>query len=111
MDNYEEQIQKMKQVVEKYKNLPLKLFLENTLKDTNYDLKRLNNVYIDEFVEFPNVWGCLKRDNKYITYSTNERAEVISKTYDDSYLFFRVFLQNSSFNNKYDAEINRNKHK
>ncbi len=103
MCDYEQEIEKLKQIVEKYQSLPLKDFLKKTLAESGYAPERLNNVYIDEIVSFPDVFGCFKRNGEFATYATDYKGEAIVKTYSDAYLFFRVFLQNSSFNNKYDG--------
>lgn len=100
---------KIKQAIEKYKNLELRQFLENVLKDIGYDAKRVDNVYINELVELPNVWGCLKRDRKYITYATDYKSVVSINVYVDPYDFFSEFFIESSNYCKYEVEIGKQK--
>lgn len=100
---FEQEIERLKQTVKKYQSLPLQDFLQKSLVESGYDAqKRLNNVYIDEIVSFPNIFGCFKRNDVFVTYATDYSGKALEKTYSDAYLFFRVFLQNSSFFSKYD---------
>jgi len=50
------------------------------------------------------VWGCYKEGDKYVTYYTNEYAQMYKKVYDDPKTFMDVFITNSAFNKKFPIE-------
>lgn len=96
MIDFEQRAIKQRLASQTYSSLPLKDFIKSVLVECGYDLGRMDNVYVDEYVTgFPNIWGCMKKDGKLITYFTNDRAEKFEKNYDDPYEFICAFLINS----------------
>ena len=109
MDAYELRLKQRDEAVSKYKKLPLYEFIQAVFMECGYDLNRLDNVYIGELVQMPNVWGCLKKGETYITYFTNERAQIAYQSYDDASKFMDVFVSNSMIYNKYNGEQKKTK--
>ena len=107
MIDYTKVIEKQMKAANKYKHLPLKEFIECSLVECGKNVDRMNNVYIDEFVELPDVWGCFKRGDEFVTYYTNERAQVFYKTFDDAAKFFVDFVFNSAYPQKYEDSSER----
>lgn len=104
MNDYEIRNQKILEASNKYCNLDLKNFIKNVFLECGYDLKRMDNVYIDELVEAPNVWGCLKKGDEFITYYTFENAILNYKVYKNPNDFIWSFLTNCNVYSKYEPE-------
>jgi len=94
-NNFSDFGKNMRVAVDKYKELEFEKFIENVLIDLGLNTDRMDNVYINEVVRYPDVYGFLKKDGKYISYATNDRYEFMTHTYDSPYAFMTNFLLNT----------------
>lgn len=93
-------------MAEKYKHLDFEDFIRKTLTESGYDEKMMDNVYINENVDRPSVFGCYKNDDgKIIAYFTNERSMKITREYDDPVDFMKMFISTASLCSKYPLDI------
>lgn len=101
-NNYWDSLNKIMIVSEKYKNLELKEFIRMTLIEAGFDETILDNVYIDEDVNFPDVFGCYKEGNKIVAYFNNSLGEKRIKVYDNYAEFMLMFVRTASMCSKYE---------
>lgn len=105
--SYWDSLKKIMIVSEKYKNLELNEFIRMTLLECGFDETIMNNVYINEDVNFPDTFGCYKDGNKIIAYFNNSLGEKRIKKYDNYAEFMLMFVRTACMCSKY--EINSKK--
>lgn len=91
-----ESVEKLRNLVEiarKYRYLDLKNFISMSLSTAGYDLSMMDNVYIDEIVKYPGVFGVYDKEEKMYSYACNDRAEIVTKEYTDPGEFMAMFVQ------------------
>ena len=101
-DNYWDSLKKIMIVSEKYKNLELSEFIRMTLIECGFDEMIMDNVYIGEDVNFPDVFGCYKEGNKIVAYFNNSLGEKRIKVYDNYAEFMLMFVRTASMCSKYE---------
>ena len=99
--SYNDKIKLLMENAKKYENFPLADFIRNTLLESGFSADVMENVYIDEIVNYPEIFGCYKNGDKIVTYSTNSHGEKFIKEYDDSAKFMLVFLRTANISQKY----------
>ena len=99
--SYNDKIKLLIENSKKYENFPLVDFIRNTLLESGFSDSIMDNAYIDEIVNYPEIFGCYKDGDKLFTYSTNSHGEKFVKEYDDSAKFMLVFLRTASISSKY----------
>ena len=106
MDNNAIKLKKIYEIAKDYRYLDLKNFISMSLAAADYDLSMMDNVYFDEIVELPDVFGVYEKDDKLFCYYTNERAQMTTKQYDDPGLFMAMFVQTAPYSTKYISNSN-----
>ncbi len=106
MDNNAIKLKKIYEIAKDYRYLDLKNFISMSLAAADYDLSMMDNVYFDEIVELPGVFGVYEKDDKLFCYYTNERAQMTTKQYDDPGLFMAMFVQTAPYSTKYISNSN-----
>ena len=106
-DSYWDKIDKLIEVADKNSYMDLKDFISTSLSASGFDVEMMNNVYINEVVNYPDVFGVYQEDNKLFSYVNNSYGEKKINEYDTPANFMVAFVLTAPNMKKY-GESNNN---
>ena len=86
LDNYWNKFKKLKEAVDKYKNLEFLEFIRQSLLYSGFDLDMIDNVYINEECNLPDSYGCFKDGETVFSYVINDSGQKQIKSYTSEQL-------------------------
>lgn len=104
--SYFDKLRLLVKTAQEYSTLELSAFIQKCLMDSGFDVQMMNNVYIEEDVNFPNVYGCYKKQDLYISYVTNEKCEKLIREHENAGDFMLGFVRTAPNSTRYNEYTN-----
>ena len=92
MDDYWSKIDKLAEEAKNHSYLDINNFISMTLSESGFYLSMMDNVYIVEIVDYPDVFGCYEKNGKLFSYVVNSYGEKSVREYDDPVNFMLAFV-------------------
>ena len=110
VNTYWDKLTKLKEAVELYKSMDFVDFIMQSLSYSGFDLRMMDNVYINEICIFPDTYGCYKEGDTVYSYVVNERGQkqIESYTQDKLMEFMLSFVRTAPNMRRHNFELQRN---